>query len=76
MKGKLILCEMKLLKVLRSEPGWAVIWVLGPCPCPARAEGRSCVGETVKGRKAKVCRWPGRWAQAELRVRQSGVGCT
>lgn len=48
MKGKLILCEIKFLKVLRSEPGWTIIWVLGPCSCPARAEG-SCVGETREG---------------------------
>lgn len=48
MKGKLILCEIKFCKVLRSKPGWAIIWVRGPCSCPAWAEG-SCVGETCEG---------------------------
>lgn len=48
-KGKLIFCEVKFLKVVRSESGWAIIWAFGnragPCSKSAQGRGKLCGGD-------------------------------
>lgn len=57
-KGKLILREVKFLKGVRSEPGWAIIWVLGPCSQATRGRGELCGGDSQRnaGRSVQVAR--------------------
>lgn len=43
-KGELSLREVKFLKGMRSEAGWAITRVLGPVPRPPGAEGKLCGG--------------------------------
>lgn len=50
-KGKLIFCEVKFFKVVRSESGWAIIWAFGnrtgPCSKSAQGRGKLC-GEVLR----------------------------
>ena len=72
MKGKLILREVKFLRDLRSEAGWAITWVLGPGPQATWGRGKQCGGASRRDAE-EVRRWPGRGC-VKQRVGQCG-GC-
>ena len=47
-KGELILREVKLLKGMRSEAGWAITWVLGPGSQATWGRGTLCGGDSQR----------------------------